>query len=216
LSPRHLISGTTFLAVASIVLLLSLGRRMYLDAGLEARLRHQQVRLTNQGIRDRLIGSKLRLDGLQAASVTVSGQPGQETTSVGVALPSSGYLLLLVVSPARCLGCIRSLAYWNTLAKSPAISTAVLLTGVEPSEGRRIRARLSMAGSFFTTPATLPANLSAVRLLVDSMGVVVMADTRSAECEWSFEAAVARILRLPGHYLVRPSGTSTLVALLAR
>jgi hypothetical protein len=152
----------------------------------KARLRLETVAPSylRSTIQDRLIGSRLDLDFVPIGE---SQRP---------------YSLVWIVDLDLCEGCIDSVVEWTVLDRLDGYARYLVLTGSR-SGASVVRARRRALASTTIVPATREAVRSAVgqllpstKLLLDSTGVVLMADTRTSGqlCGWSFDAQVGALM----------------------
>lgn len=111
----------------------------------------------------------------------------------------------------RCLGCVDTTRDWALLDGGPDLALDVVIAGeMSLSTEARFRGlrrttihrvsnddiRLALGGNF----------LASTKILLDSRGMVLLADSRAGgqECGWSFDAQMANLLGLDPHRPIRP------------
>jgi hypothetical protein len=144
-------------------------------------------------VQDRLIGRTLRPPPASLAG-DVSSDNRRATT------------LYWVVDSNHCRSCLQSFALWNQLHDIPDLDLSLILVGDRLPPGdpalRAVQGTMVWRATRADIQSWLGPVLPNTKILVDSSGVILMADSRfsSEECGWSFDAQLGSL-----EHVVSPS-----------
>lgn len=149
-----------------------------------ARTRLSSLRAEGQ---DRLIGKRIDLQSLVPVRPMVVSAEAKRST------------LVWVLQLDRCSGCFDTVSEWVRLEQLSDYDLILVLVGRStPAVEARLRALSRTVvhwGSQARVDSALGDVLPNTKLLLDSLGVAVLVDTRASgqECGWNFEAQISAL-----------------------